>query len=920
MPAATPFSAPQPQFSRRPRRGVQSIARSRLACSRLACLLAVTCCASGSLRAESWSGATGSEWNVAGNWTPATVPNATDATATFPAAATVNLTTFTATVGTLDATLTSGNLTLGATATTDDIIVLATSSGTPTINVAGGGTIFFYANLEGNQGFEKTGAGKLTWRFNGAEQTYSGNILISGGILGINQNGSLGNDANGITIAGGARLFAEPGPNSGTITLPATRTITLSGAQSQIGSNNPAVNLVIQGPLTESGTGQGLVKTDAGVVTLEGTLSYTGETRIAGGTLALAGSALLPAGQNLRFTGATGSLDVGSTSQTVRTIVMDNIAGNKTITGAGGSLLVDGDANLQLSANNGVTYDFSGLGGFTFNRSTRNFNVQTANTAGVTTLMDVDLAAGGAGGGTNSITAAQILVGGGNSDGNNGNTARLHLGTSNTFRTASFQIGGFNAGGGVDFQPGLTSPSLTLRGTDGTSPTATWTIGETSSGGRTGQGVVDLTGGSLDALVTDLRIGRHVAGANLADTSSLTMPAGTLTAATLAMATKTGGGTPTLTSTVTQSGGTVSIGAITLGDGAGTEAAVLLPTYNLTGGSLAATTIGAGAGANYNTSSTIRTLNLDGGTLRNLTGGDLVIDGLDTTASGRISVTLGGLGGTFEADAGRTITLGSNTALTGSGGITKTGTGSLVVGVDAAYTGATAVNAGTLRVGGALSGTSGVTIAAGALLAGSGTVAATIGGAGTIGPGNSPGILTALQADPSAGLDFDFEFTQANADPTWSNATASVNDVLRLTDSVAPFTASLAAPNNVNVFLGVSSLTQGDTFTGGFFTDASADFLATVQAATFVYYVEGNGGGSAITSNGTSYYSLAQFDPSLSIDVSTVQIGSANFSSGTITNGYSTEFVVVPEPGSLVALGLAGGLIALRLRRRRHAA
>ncbi|MFM8494487.1 MAG: beta strand repeat-containing protein, partial [Planctomycetia bacterium] len=689
-------------------------------------VLALACVAvtAGAARAQTWIGATNGEWNLASNWNPASVPNATDATATFPTSVAVNLTAFTATVGTLDATLTSNSLTLGTTATSNDIINLAKTSGTPTISVANGGTIFMYADVTGSQGLDKTGAGKLTWRFNGNPQTYSGNIAISGGILGINQNSSLGNDNNDISIASGARLLAEPGSNTGTITLPSTRTITLTGAQSQIGSSPAAVNLIIQGPVGETGTGQGLVKTDPGTLTLQGTLSYTGETRIAGGTLALAGSALLPSSQNLRFNQATGTLDVGSTSQTVRTIVMDNTGGNKSITGAGGSLLVNGDANLQLSGSNGVTYSFAGLGTFTFNRAARSFSVQNINATGVTSVLDMNLAAGGSSGGTNTITAASIQVGAAAlSDGNSGSQARLHLGTSNTFNTGSIQVGGFNAGGTVDFQAGLTSPSLTLRGTDGTSAMTTWTIGETSSGTRTGQGVVNLTGGSLDALVTDLRIGRQIAASNVNDTSTLTMPAGTLTASTLSMAVKTNSGTPTLTSTLNQSGGTVSIGTITLGDGGGTQAAVLVPTYNLTGGSLAATTIGAGAGTSYNTSSTLRTLNVNGGTVRNRAGTSLTIDGLDATSSGRINLAIGASGGAFEADAGQSITIGANTAVTGAGGLTKTGAGTLIIGTTAAYAGATTVSDGTLRVNGALSATSGLSTAVGTTLGGSGSVA-----------------------------------------------------------------------------------------------------------------------------------------------------------------------------------------------------
>ena len=83
--------------------------------------------------AQSWIGTSGGEWNNTANWNPATVPNATGATATFVSAGTVNLSAFTATVGTLDATLSTGSLVLGSNSTTTDIINLATSSGTQTL-------------------------------------------------------------------------------------------------------------------------------------------------------------------------------------------------------------------------------------------------------------------------------------------------------------------------------------------------------------------------------------------------------------------------------------------------------------------------------------------------------------------------------------------------------------------------------------------------------------------------------------------------------------------------------------------------------------------------------------------------------------------------------------------------------------------
>ncbi len=680
-----------------------------------------------SVGAQTWSGATGDQWGDNTKWSPATVPNAIGAAVAINSAHTVNITNpgagYPFIFGSLSTSITSSSVVLGNNSVTTDILRAQVASGQPTFSIPNSnGSIFYYANLEGTQGFDKTGAGKLTFRFNGADQTYSGDVRITAGVLGINQNGSLGNDNNDIFIGNGARLLAEPGSNSGTITLPSTRSITLLGAQSQLGSNNAAVNMVINGDMGESVAGNGLVKTDAGRVTLAGNIAYTGETRIAGGTLALTGPALLPSGNNLRFNQpAAATLDVGSTSQTVRTIVMDNTTANRTVTGAGGSLTVNGDANLQLSANNAVVYDFSGLSDFVFNRSNRQMNFQAVNAASVTTQAEMRLANN-----SNTITATQLLVGGGNSDGNNGNTATLRLGRTNVVNAGALLIGGFNAGGVVNFQASLTNPNLKLRAADGSSDMPTVTVGETSSGTRRGEGVLNLTGGSLDARVTNFTVGRHIANANVNDTSTVTMPAGSLDVAVLRLAEKTNGGTPVMTATFNQSGGTVVAGQIVMGSDAGLGAPELRPTYNLTGGTLKAASIGAGSGSTFAPAS-VRTLNINGGTLQNRDAStNLLLDGLNATSSGALSIVIGASGGTIFVDPVRSATVTSFAPITGAGNtLTKDGSGKLSLN-NTTSVGSLLVNAGTLGGNGTINATSGVTVAFGADIA----------------PGNSIGMLT----------------------------------------------------------------------------------------------------------------------------------------------------------------------------------
>ena len=239
-------------------------------------------------------------------------------------------------------------------------------------------------------------------------------------------------------------------------------------------------------------------------------------------------------------------------------------------------------------------------------------------------------------------------------------------------------------------------------------------------------------------------------------------------------------------------------------------------------------------------------------------------------------------------------------------------------------------NAGTINVGSGSrlqlgeAGTGTLTVGFGGALVGSGAVAGNLTGDGLIAPGNSPGILTAEgQITPTSSTAFAFEFTGTGS-PAWSNAAASVNDVLRLTNA-DPFTSGLTSGNEVGVYFDVSNLAQGDVFLGGFFSDRTSgqlNLLAEIGAPTYAYYVYGDGQGTAAEHNGKSYYTFAeytQFVPSLTgVAVSVTTVPTANFSGGDVTNGQVTRFEVVPEPATLalVGAGIAAGAYAIRRRRQ----
>ena len=270
-------------------------------------------------------------------------------------------------------------------------------------------------------------------------------------------------------------------------------------------------------------------------------------------------------------------------------------------------------------------------------------------------------------------------------------------------------------------------------------------------------------------------------------------------------------------------------------------------------------------------------------------GGSLALSGgiSSLSPSGTDTLTLGG------TSTGNTVSgvIADGTASSFIA-VTKTDGGTWALTGPNTYTGATTVSGGTLDVNGSIASSSGVSVAPGATLGGHGSVGK-ISGAGLVAPGD-PQILTATQVDPSSGVDFAFSLTQSGS-PIYSNAGASGNDVLHLTDPSTPLLSALTSANTITVDFSGATLSLGQTYLGGFFTDAVVPD-ATVNQATFDY--------TGLNGASVQYEGL-------------VTEPSAAYATGTVTNGEVMEFQVTPEPGSAALLALGTGAVLGWRRRRR---
>lgn len=256
-----------------------------------------------------------------------------------------------------------------------------------------------------------------------------------------------------------------------------------------------------------------------------------------------------------------------------------------------------------------------------------------------------------------------------------------------------------------------------------------------------------------------------------------------------------------------------------------------------------------------------------------------------------------------------------NNQVRGNVGLTKLGNNKLTIATDVDYRGATLVKQGNLAVNAYNGHSSVVSVTAGAILSGYGTVLE-IGGAGRVTPGDGvAGTLTTDSIDPTEGLSLAVKLAQAGS-PDYANQSNSKNSLLRVAGNNPMPNGGLTAANGIDVCFDVTTLTLGEQFRGGVYVDTAPSFLDSVKNAAYQYYVLGDGNGTHSV-DGASYYTLSEYNAALGISLATVA-EIADFGSGNKYGGVM-QFTVtaVPEPGAIaILISSLAGLVVYAWRKR----
>ena len=343
-----------------------------------------------------------------------------------------------------------------------------TSSDALGINISAAGNTTIGANLAGNAGLTKSGAGTL--HLNGTN-SYSGGTTITGGTVVIGADSSFGNSTGIINVnpAGAGTATIRSGANG----LEIANDITLSSGTAAFDTNSNSISL--SGTISGAGA---LAKNGLGNLTLNGQNTYTGTTTISAGTLTLSGglnnSSISVNGGEINQT-STGTIAGTGTTFTL-TSGNATLAGTNTYTGAttinGGILSIASITNGSVAGALGNSTNAAAnlvLGGGT---------LAYTGSANGTTDRNFTLTAGSTGT-ISVINAAASLTISGTAAGTNGALTKAGLGTltlsgnnaytgATTISAGTLQISPTGLLGGGNYSGNISNSGAFLFGSNST--------------------------------------------------------------------------------------------------------------------------------------------------------------------------------------------------------------------------------------------------------------------------------------------------------------------------------------------------------------------------------------------------------------------------------------------------------------------
>ena len=655
----------------------------------------------------------------------------------------------------------------------------------------------------------------------------------------------------GTTLSGGTvRLDVKDALGSGTINVGASSTLQ---AGSDLSGANAVMNAVtLNSTLIVSG-GNNLT---LGGVTTQSLGNRTLTNNLAAGTLRVNNLVMSDgaAARTLTVNG-TGPTVIGTINNNGFTNILTN-----SVTG-GGSLVIDTNIFLSEASGTGRTLTINGAGDTTVTGVIANFN-GGAGTAGALTKS-----------GASTLTLSNVNTYTGTTTINNGT---LRYTVDNAIATGTVVVNG------------TATNAVALLDLDGRSDT----IGALTFGGTSGVATSQ---------------------------NRVTTGAGTLTL----------GGTLTVTATGNWTTAATFVGNLGLGsatrtfsvaDSTGTDVDLDLTQAIISNGGATArgitkTGVGTMLMGTANTYSGINTINAGIVRISTISNGGQASASLGTSSSAAANLVLGGgtlqyTGGTASTDRNYTLTAATTsfldvslpgTKLTMTGGsaatvasLTKTGAGTLELTGQNQHLGLTTVSQGTLLVnntsGTGLAGN--VTVDAGALLAGSGTLGGMLTVNGTVSPGNSVDMLTVGDFVLGVGGNAFFELSGAT------------------TNDIAGVNAYLANPGTFDVPLAWTNYQDGVTLhdhiriTGN---EPTFDITGTITLAELGY--------TPVYGDVFQIFDWTNLGLSVAAVTPTFILPTGVTWNTDLFSSYGVAFVV-PEPGR--AMLLVFGLLGLVMRRRRR--